>query len=145
MFKKISLVVVMLFALIAFSVPAMAVMYDGYYGDDTYLSQGQFGINLLVTGLVINPVDIGYNESESCGEYGWGQDFGFYWGGMSIDVLAVQAIGQSQSMGTTGYGYVEGEQHFRNAIILQSPGFNLMMMQESSQYGYSSSDWYWGW
>lgn len=142
MLKKI-LLVVSLFCLIAFAVPALAE-YPG--GDKDYLEQSQFGVNLLLTGLVINPVDIGYSEfNDSCfGDYG--MDFGLYWGGMSIDVLAIQVIGQTQSLGKPCcYNYVSGQQEFRNELILKSPGFNLRMIQESRQSAYADKGWYMGW
>lgn len=143
MLKKIALVV-SLFCLIAFSVPAMATMNGEYYDyGDAYLNQGQFGVNLLITGLVIDPIDIEYSENEAYGDCGWASDFGLYWGGMSIDILAVQVIGQQQSMGTCGYSWVDGHQCFKNKLSLESDGLKIEMMQKSSQSGWADSYGYW--
>ena len=139
MLKKIALVVSLL-CIVAFSAPAMAQMP---YGNSDFLEQEQFGVNLLMTGLVINPVDIGVSEYENrpCGRVE-GFDLGLYWGGLTIDILAVQAISQHQSINIPGRGgFAMGCQKYNNSLSVVSDGLTIKMTQDGSQFGigYSSS------
>lgn len=145
MLKKISLVLVMLFAIVAFSVPASAELpweYSEEAHGNAFLAQGQFGVGILMTGFVINPIDIGYSEYEGCEDCGCGMDAGLYWGGMSIDILAIQATGQGQIMGSDGEGFAMGCQKINNEYLLEGPGLTLKMSQSASQFGIVHSSGY---
>ena len=147
MFKKLSVLFIVLFML-AISLPAMAVgVWDGYYNSwgNTYAYQDQAGINTMLTGIEIEPVNVSQSEQENCGECSWNDSFGFNWGGLSVDLIAIQAIRQTQEIGVYGYGYANAHQQFYNNISLETPTMSLHMNQAGYQNANASSNsWYWG-
>ena len=150
MFKKISLIIVALLCVIALSAPVIAdcpIPFEEQeaYGD-AYLAQGQFGINTLMSGFSINPLAISYSETEVCDNECCGCDrareAGLDWGGINIDLLIVQGLGQGQMMGSQGEGYATGIQTFNNSLSLDNSGMKLNMSQDATQFGTVESSGY---
>ena len=113
---------------------------DGYYYyGNAYVDQDQAGINTMLTGIEIAPVDVTQSEQEDCGECSWNDSFGFNWGGLSIDLIAIQAIRQNQEIGVYGYGYANAHQQFYNNISLETPTMSLHMSQSGYQNANVSS------
>ena len=132
--KKLLLLVALIATLVMVS-PAVADEYSYQDGDgDVQMMQG--GINLFATGIAIGPIETSWYE-QTCRRFS-GESF--YWGGLSIDVLAVQAIGQTMSVGGGnccygGFGY----QSFENKIKLVTPNMTLKMEQNGYQQAQSGS------
>ena len=151
MLKKISLVIVSLFCLVALSAPAAIAecpipFEDQAANGDAYLTQGQFGINSLMSGFSINPLAITYSETEVCDNEccncDYAQNAGLDWGGVNIDLLIVQGLGQGQMMGSHGEASASGMQSFNNSLSLDNSGMKLNMSQEATQFGTVESSGY---
>jgi len=133
--RKLIITVLAVFC-IAIATPAIGMQSDG--GPDccgnSYLEQGQFGVNALLTGIEISPLSISEIEECCCTS-----EFGLNWGGLNVDMIAIQAIGQRQGMGTMGSASVGGIQCSSNKIELHTDTMDLLMKQKSFQTGHSSS------
>jgi hypothetical protein len=118
--KKILLLVALL--------SLLTVSQAAAWGDNVEMDQA--GINIFATGIAIGPVE--WSEYEQFCHYSWGE--GFYWGGLSIDVLAIQGITQTMEL-KNGCA----NQYFENKIKLETPSMCLKMSQESYQNAHVKS------
>jgi hypothetical protein len=132
MFKRILLTAVLALMI---AVPASAM--------DTWYDQDQFGVNVLATGIKLDPIKF----KEQTGRKGHDLTV-FKFEGLSIDVLGVQAICQTQSGNSYNYdgyyyygnyGYHSQNQNFDNKISVKSGGLKIEMKQSGYQYGYSQT------
>jgi len=90
----------------------------------------QFGVNILATGISIGPIQT--SEYEQFCKYAWGESF--YWGGLSIDLLAVQGTFQTMEV-KNGCA----NQYFSNYTKLVTPNMYLKMEQNAYQNAHVQS------
>ena len=136
--KRFKTLFITLILCIAISTPALAL--------DTYYDTVNVPVQALLTGVVIEPLAINqfseYSDHYYKSDYSSKSGFGLDWGGLSIDVLAVQAGIQMQSMGLeTGccdrnYSYYNGGSNvIDQSIKLKSDGLTIKMTQYARQGG----------
>jgi len=122
--KKILLIVALI---VCFAAPAFAwEEQESWPGVDMYAA----GINIFATGIAIGPVQ--WAEYEKGCHYVWNESF--YWGGLSIDLLAIQGLTQSMQV-TKGCA----NQYFENRIKLETGTMCLKMSQEGYQNAHVKS------